>query len=77
MLLRLGTYKSKEQEAHHRCHIGLAHQGRGRHEQYARYKRKFGLHRQKHLLAQYADKILTPKETRPDSFAGNAHPPKS
>jgi ferredoxin--NADP+ reductase len=23
MLLRLGTYKSKEQEAHHRCHIGL------------------------------------------------------
>lgn len=23
MLLRLGTYRSKEQEAHHRCHIGL------------------------------------------------------
>ena len=23
MLLRLGTYKSKEQEAHHKCHIGL------------------------------------------------------
>ncbi|MDD2396082.1 MAG: sulfide/dihydroorotate dehydrogenase-like FAD/NAD-binding protein, partial [Sphaerochaeta sp.] len=23
MLLRLGTYKSKEQEAHHRCHIGM------------------------------------------------------
>ena len=23
MLLRLGTYKPKEQEAHHRCHIGL------------------------------------------------------
>ncbi|ADY13965.1 sulfide/dihydroorotate dehydrogenase-like FAD/NAD-binding protein [Sphaerochaeta globosa] len=23
MLLRLGTYKSKEQEAHHRCHVGL------------------------------------------------------
>jgi len=23
MLLRLGTYRSKEEEAHHRCHIGL------------------------------------------------------
>ncbi|MDD3057016.1 MAG: sulfide/dihydroorotate dehydrogenase-like FAD/NAD-binding protein [Sphaerochaeta sp.] len=23
MLLRLGTYRSKEQDAHHRCHIGL------------------------------------------------------
>lgn len=23
MLLRLGTYKSKEQEAHHRCHVGM------------------------------------------------------
>jgi len=23
MLLRLGTYKSEEAEAHHRCHIGL------------------------------------------------------
>lgn len=23
MLLRLGTYRSKEQEAHHRCHVGL------------------------------------------------------
>jgi len=23
MLLRLGTYRGKEQEAHHRCHIGL------------------------------------------------------
>ncbi len=23
MLLRLGTYRSKEQQAHHRCHIGL------------------------------------------------------